>query len=123
MFLQKLKYFAFGGWVFVLALSSCGEALASSRIKDIADFEGVRDNPLVGYGLVVGLNGTGDNIKSIKAYKVFAVFANIAIAAWATGVLQPKLAILMRKIMHNGDNRNPAIVEQEKLMKLKAHQG
>ena len=33
-----------------------------SRIKDIADFEGVRDNPLVGYGLVVGLNGTGDKL-------------------------------------------------------------
>jgi flagellar P-ring protein FlgI len=33
---------------------------AASRIKDIAAFEGVRDNPLWGYGLVVGLNGTGD---------------------------------------------------------------
>jgi flagellar P-ring protein precursor FlgI len=32
----------------------------ASRIKDIAYFEGVRDNQLVGYGLVVGLNGTGD---------------------------------------------------------------
>jgi flagellar P-ring protein precursor FlgI len=32
------------------------------RIKDIADFEGVRQNMLVGYGLVVGLNGTGDTI-------------------------------------------------------------
>jgi flagellar P-ring protein precursor FlgI len=35
---------------------------AASRIKDIADFEGVRDNPLVGYGLIVGLNGTGDKL-------------------------------------------------------------
>jgi flagellar P-ring protein FlgI len=35
-------------------------AYCASRIKDIASFEGVRDNPLVGYGLVVGLNGTGD---------------------------------------------------------------
>lgn len=32
------------------------------RIKDIVDFEGVRDNLLVGYGLVVGLNGTGDSL-------------------------------------------------------------
>jgi flagellar P-ring protein FlgI len=32
------------------------------RIKDIADVEGVRDNQLVGYGLVVGLNGTGDRL-------------------------------------------------------------
>ena len=37
-------------------------ASAESRIKDIADFEGVRDNPLVGYGLIVGLNGTGDKL-------------------------------------------------------------
>ena len=40
-------------------------ANAVSRIKDIADFEGIRDNQLIGYGLVVGLNGTGDNIKSV----------------------------------------------------------
>ncbi len=33
-----------------------------SRIKDIVDFEGIRDNMLVGYGLVVGLNGTGDTL-------------------------------------------------------------
>lgn len=37
-------------------------AHATSRIKDIIDFEGVRDNLLVGYGLVVGLNGTGDDL-------------------------------------------------------------
>lgn len=35
-----------------------------SRIKDLADFEGVRDNILVGYGLVVGLNQTGDTLSS-----------------------------------------------------------
>ena len=43
----------------VAFLFDAGGAHASSRIKDIADFEGVRDNLLVGYGLVVGLNGTG----------------------------------------------------------------
>ncbi len=39
------------------------------RIKDIVNFEGVRDNQLVGYGLVVGLNGTGDSISSIPYTK------------------------------------------------------
>jgi flagellar P-ring protein precursor FlgI len=34
------------------------------RIKDIADFEGIRDNMLVGYGIVVGLDGTGDNLRN-----------------------------------------------------------
>ena len=40
-----------------LALSSVSQA---ERIKDIATIQGVRDNQLVGYGLVVGLDGTGD---------------------------------------------------------------
>jgi flagellar P-ring protein precursor FlgI len=40
------------------------EAAARSRIKDIADFEGVRQNMLIGYGLVIGLNGTGDTINN-----------------------------------------------------------
>lgn len=42
----------------------CATAQAQVRIKDIADFEGVRDNQLVGYGLVVGLNGTGDKLQN-----------------------------------------------------------
>jgi flagellar P-ring protein precursor FlgI len=41
-----------------------GTAQASSRIKDIVDVEGVRENMLIGYGLVVGLNGTGDSLNN-----------------------------------------------------------
>ncbi|MFK8033347.1 MAG: flagellar basal body P-ring protein FlgI [Hyphomicrobiales bacterium] len=41
-----------------------GPASATSRIKDIADFEGVRENQMIGYGLVVGLNGTGDSLNN-----------------------------------------------------------
>ena len=33
----------------------------ATRIKDISHFEGIRPNQLIGYGLVVGLDGTGDN--------------------------------------------------------------
>jgi len=39
-------------------------AAAQTRIKDIVEFEGVRDNLLIGYGLVVGLNGTGDTLRN-----------------------------------------------------------
>jgi flagellar P-ring protein precursor FlgI len=46
-----------------LALGS-SPAAAKSRIKDIVEFEGVRDNQLIGYGLVVGLNGTGDALRN-----------------------------------------------------------
>ena len=38
------------------------EAFAFSRVKDIVDVEGIRENMLVGYGLVVGLNGSGDSL-------------------------------------------------------------
>ncbi|HBB55194.1 MAG TPA: flagellar biosynthesis protein FlgA [Hyphomonadaceae bacterium] len=44
------------------ALAPLTPVLAGPRIKDIVDIEGVRDNLLVGYGLVIGLNGTGDNL-------------------------------------------------------------
>ena len=37
---------------------------APARIKDIVDVEGIRDNQLVGYGLVVGLNGSGDSLNN-----------------------------------------------------------
>ncbi|MFZ2619632.1 MAG: flagellar basal body P-ring protein FlgI [Alphaproteobacteria bacterium] len=38
---------------------------APARVKDLADFEGVRDNMLIGYGLAVGLAGTGDSANAI----------------------------------------------------------
>ena len=38
---------------------------STSRIKDLANIEGVRQNQLIGYGLVVGLNGTGDTLNNI----------------------------------------------------------
>ena len=48
----------------LVLLAWASPANAQSRIKDVVDFEGVRDNMLVGYGLVVGLNGTGDTMKT-----------------------------------------------------------
>src|SRR2546421_1806491 len=36
-----------------------------ARLKDVADIEGIRDNQLIGYGLVVGLAGTGDKQQTI----------------------------------------------------------
>jgi flagellar P-ring protein precursor FlgI len=55
----------------LLLLSLCVFVLAASvqhahatRIKDVVAFEGVRENVLLGYGLVVGLNGTGDRLQN-----------------------------------------------------------
>ncbi|MGA9657602.1 MAG: flagellar basal body P-ring protein FlgI [Asticcacaulis sp.] len=44
-------------------------AQAGSRIKDIVDVEGVRTNQLVGYGIVVGLSGTGDTVRNSPMLK------------------------------------------------------
>lgn len=52
---------------FLLALAAfcfLSPANADVRIKDLVEFDGVRSNDLVGYGLVVGLNGTGDGLRN-----------------------------------------------------------
>ena len=52
--------------VLVAAVSSHAQvSTAKARIKDVASIEGVRDNQLVGYGLVVGLRGTGDSSQTV----------------------------------------------------------
>jgi flagellar P-ring protein precursor FlgI len=62
VFLKNLAVFImFYTFFSVSFLSSIN---AQTRIKDIVDFEGVRENLLIGYGLVVGLNGTGDTLSS-----------------------------------------------------------
>lgn len=50
--------------VALLCLTAAAAARAETRIKDIANFVGVRANHLVGYGLVIGLNGTGDSLRN-----------------------------------------------------------
>lgn len=53
-------------WIATAALLLCWALPAQAvRIKDIATFSGVRDNQLIGYGLVVGLAGTGDKKDSV----------------------------------------------------------
>jgi flagellar P-ring protein precursor FlgI len=53
----------------LLTAFAAANANATSRIKDLANIEGVRQNQLIGYGLVVGLNGTGDTLDNIPFTK------------------------------------------------------
>ncbi|MCP4006733.1 MAG: flagellar basal body P-ring protein FlgI [bacterium] len=53
----------------LLLLTPIAEA---ARIKDLTDFQGVRSNPLIGYGLVVGLQGTGDSASTLFANRSLA---------------------------------------------------
>lgn len=52
------------GLILSLALPPVPAQARTSRIKDIVNIEGVRDNMMVGYGIVVGLNGTGDKLNN-----------------------------------------------------------
>jgi len=55
--------------VVLAMMAGLSAASATSRIKDLANIEGVRQNQLIGYGLVVGLNGTGDTLNNIPFTK------------------------------------------------------
>ena len=48
----------------VLIFTANSAYTAPIRIKDLVEFDGVRGNDLIGYGLVVGLNGTGDGLRN-----------------------------------------------------------
>lgn len=64
----------------VLAWSASASA-KTTRIKDIVDIEGVRDNQLVGYGLVVGLNGSGDSLGNspFTAQSLYAMLERLGV--------------------------------------------
>jgi len=68
----------------------CCSASGASRIKDLVSIEGVRDNQLVGYGLVVGLAGTGD-----RQQTVFSV-QSLTNILQRMGVTVPPAAIIVR---------------------------
>jgi flagellar P-ring protein precursor FlgI len=76
----------------------CLPAAAQVRIKDIADIEGTRQNQLVGYGLVVGLPGTGDRLRT-------AVFTRQSLV----GMLE-RLGVNTRDLDRQLDTRNIAAV-------------
>lgn len=54
----------FSAFIFVFCLLATAGQAGPVRIKDLVEFDGVRGNDLVGYGLVVGLNGTGDGLRN-----------------------------------------------------------
>jgi flagellar P-ring protein precursor FlgI len=70
-----IKYMKLSIFKFVIPLAALfflSTQVYAVRIKDIADIKGVRENQLVGYGLIVGLNGTGDSGDAIFTIQSFA---------------------------------------------------
>jgi flagellar P-ring protein precursor FlgI len=78
MLAWALAAFAAPGWT-----QSAGNR---SRVKDIAAVEGIRDNQLVGYGLVVGLRGTGDSSQTVfPAQTLVSVLERMGVTVPQTG--------------------------------------
>lgn len=77
---------------YCLSLTLAATSLAGTRLKDLVSLEGVRDNQLIGYGLVVGLNGTGD-----KRQTVFSAQSLTNLLA-RMGVTVDPLLILVRNM-------------------------
>jgi flagellar P-ring protein FlgI len=64
MTLNSFARFVLAVCIAAAPISAAQPAAAASRIKDLADVEGVRTNMLLGYGLVVGLQGSGDSLRN-----------------------------------------------------------
>jgi flagellar P-ring protein precursor FlgI len=80
-------------WIALLAALAMPYALAPAesspqlaRVKDVATIEGIRDNQLVGYGLVVGLRGTGDSSQTVfPAQTLISALERMGITVPQTG--------------------------------------
>ena len=67
-----MRRFALAVSLALLTVAASARSAHADRLKDLCDVEGVRDNALVGYGLVVGLQGTGDDASSVPTRKALA---------------------------------------------------
>lgn len=85
------------GFLLIVTVIFSAPANAASRIKDVVDFEGVRDNMLVGYGLVVGLNGTGDTLKNGQFTKqsLLAMLNRLGVKPTEAGLDSDNVAAVM----------------------------
>ena len=81
----------------LLSAGAAGTADAASRIKDIVDFQGVRENLLVGYGLVVGLNGTGDTLANghFTKQSLLAMLNRLGVKPTEAGLSSDNVAAVM----------------------------
>ncbi|HEX3738913.1 MAG TPA: flagellar basal body P-ring protein FlgI [Terriglobales bacterium] len=67
------RKFLLSGFLMLTLLSAyAGETVRTALVGDIATIEGVRENPVLGYGLVVGLKGTGDRQQTIFTIQTLA---------------------------------------------------
>lgn len=80
----------------LLMLAAANAGAAATRIKEIASLEGVRDNQLMGYGLIVGLNGTGDKRQTVfSAQALTNILQRMGVSVNPNAILVRNMAAVM----------------------------
>jgi len=80
----------------LLALPAVRQLQAAARLKELASLEGVRDNQLIGYGLVVGLAGTGDKRQTVFSAQTLAnLLERMGVSVLPTAMLVRNTAAVM----------------------------
>lgn len=79
----------------LVAVLACGTSLFASRIKDLTQLDGGRDNQLVGYGLIVGLAGDGDSNALSTLRSVSNTLARYGITVDSTQIKSKNVAAVM----------------------------
>src|ERR1044072_5019436 len=80
---------------FVGAVGLIGDFANAARIKDIANVRGVRENQLIGYGLVVGLNGTGDGKAEFTSKRIIRMLDSVGMKLEGKDVQSKNVAALL----------------------------
>lgn len=80
----------------LLLLNPLDATSTGTRLKDLVSIEGVRDNQLVGYGLVVGLNGTGDKRQTVfSSQSLTNLLARMGVQVSPTAILVKNMAAVL----------------------------
>ena len=85
---KELSFTVFAGLILLLSISS--SSANAERVKDLTRVEGVRSNQLVGYGLVVGLNGTGDGGGEVTTQSLRSMLSRLGVNIPTGTALQAK---------------------------------
>ena len=85
------------GLALLAAAAFSGTAQADSRIKDITSLQAARDNQLIGYGLVIGLQGTGDSLRNspFTGQSLQSMLENLGVSTQSSAVRANNVAAVM----------------------------
>jgi flagellar P-ring protein precursor FlgI len=92
---MKLSFKGFGAAIAWLVVLGSTPTVDAARVKDIANVRGVRDNQLIGYGIVVGLKGTGDSKNEFTNKSVARMLDKLGIKLEAKDVASKNVAAVI----------------------------